>query len=787
MTTLVIVEAPTKAKTISQYLGDGYKVLASYGHVRDLPRKTGSVQPDKDFALSWEVVSKATKHLDAIASTLKTVDTLVLATDPDREGEAISWHLYEYLKSKKLLREDLIVQRVSFNSITKESILEALKHPREINLHLVEAYLARLSLDYLVGFTLSPILWRKLPGSRSAGRVQSVALRMVVEREQEIKIFQVQDYWTLHGMFSQGIPFESVLTHYQGAKLEKFSISSQQQAEAWKQVLEKATYYVENVQTKGVQRHPAAPFITSSLQQEASRKLGYSPSRTMQIAQKLYEGVHVHGETMGLITYMRTDSPVILPEAIEKLRIYAKETWGNAYLSEHVRVYKPKAHSQEGHEAIRPTAIALTPQSLKESLPPEQWALYKLIWERTLASQMASAQFEQTSVILQSHEGGHAFRTTGSVMIFDGFLVLYEEAKEAEEAAGKGIDSKEEPMRALLPPIKVEAPVVMESLVPEPHETQPPPRFSEASLIKKLEDLGIGRPSTYARILEVLQERGYVALEKKRMAPKELGMIVTAFLRKCFAQYVDYHFTADLESQLDRVSAGEETSKELLHGFWPDFLATVKESELLKIADVLEMIEGDVVGEEKRVCSRCHEGWVSLRLSKMGPFMACSRYPECKWSSGLSPNSEWVEPRTVGTHPDTGQDILIKRGPYGWYVEHEGVRASVSVFAPETLTLTQALWLLSMPKVLGIDPETEQEIVMGIGKFGPYVRFNGRFYSIKTGDLEAFSLEDARILIHNAPEPKKKPVSKEESPKVKLVSKAKAGKGTSKKRISKKT
>jgi DNA topoisomerase-1 len=760
---LVVVEAPGKIKTISQYLGPSYQVLATYGHVRSLPSKSGSVRPEEDFALTWIPLTKAEKAVASILKALEKATTLILATDLDREGEAISWHLLQYLKEKKALRKDLVIERVTFNAITKKAVLEALNHPRSVDMHLVEAYLARLSLDYLVGFTLSPVLWRKLPGSRSAGRVQSVALRLVVEREQEINRFQIQEYWSIHGTFGQEKPFQAQLSHFRGDKLDKLTVSTQEQAEQWTEEVSQAPgYHVADIQSKRVQRHPAAPFITSTLQQEASRKLGLSPARTMQVAQRLYEGIEIDGQTLGLITYMRTDSPVIIPEVMTDLRAFIKSSWGSDYLSKDIRQYKTKVHSQEAHEAIRPTTLTLSPTDLKERLPKDVWGVYKLIWDRTVASQMASAQLDQTTVFVHSQDEQYRFRTSGSVLVFDGFLKLYEESKEEES------DSQ---LNKSIPKVDVQDRLPLTSATPEQHFTQPPGRYSEASLVKSLEELGIGRPSTYARILEVLQEREYVVLDKKRLFPKELGVVVTAFLCKFFSKYVDYHFTADLERQLDKVSEGQESWKGLLNEFWPPFSETVHQSQSLKIAEVLEQIQEDVVGDSPSGCPRCQVGALTLRLSKMGPFLTCSRYPECTYSGNLE-GAEQEGPSVLGTHPNTGKEIFLKKGPYGWYVEHGESRSSLSsLFSPESLTFEQAVWLVSLPVKIGQHPETGGDLFVGIGRFGPYIKYNNRFYSIKDKSPEGLTLKGAIEIIEKAPAPRK---AKEEGEEAKAAAPRKA-------------
>lgn len=735
------MESPGKVKNLSQYLGKGYKVLATAGHVRSLPRKKGSVAPHQDFALTWELLEKAQRPLGAIEKAVKEADVLILATDLDREGEAISWHLLEHLKQKNLLKKDLIVERVSFNAVTKSAVLEAIKNPRPLDQNLIDAYLARLSLDYLVGFNLSPVLWRKLPGSRSAGRVQSVALRLVVEKEKAIKSFVSKEYWSIHGIFVHTTPFEAHLSVFEGQKLDKMSIVDEAQAQAYVKRAQQETYHIARVQSKPVQRHPQPPFITSSLQQEASRKLGFSPVRAMHIAQKLYEGVEFNGQTLGLITYMRTDSSFIVPEIIEAVRDLIRKTWGDKYVANKVRVYKKKANSQEAHEAIRPTDVNLTPAELKQSLAEEEWLLYKLIWDRTIASQMSSVQSAQTTVILNNKDASLAFRATGTVLTFDGFLVLYEESSNEEATDAKIV---------VLPILQEGHDVRLESLRTNQHFTQPPARYSEASLVKELEDLGIGRPSTYARILQVLQERSYVVIERKKLVATELGSVVTAFLCKFFAQYVNHNFTADLERKLDDVSAGKQPWKDLLNTFWPEFNEAVEKSQGLKIQDVLEHITKDVLGEEVRPCPKCQKGSLVLKMSKMGPFLACSTYPECTYNENVDSSEDAGQPQNMnlGTHPVTGHEVYLKKGPYGWYVSHDTSRVGLgTLFSPETLTLSQAVFLLTMPKNLGLHPETQKEVLLGLGRFGPYLKYDGRFISVKTKDLDAITLEQAVNLI----------------------------------------
>lgn len=795
--TLVVVESPGKVKTIGQYLGPGYKVMATYGHVRSLPSKPGAVRPDEDFALTWETLEKSKKALDAIAQAVEHVQRLVLATDMDREGEAISWHLLEYLKEKKKIHNNLRIHRVSFNAITKEAIHKAMKDPRDIDEALVHAYLARLSLDYLVGFTLSPVLWRKIPGSRSAGRVQSVALRLVSEKEKVIKHFNPTEYWSVEGLFSLGStpsghkpqqmmtlkknkqdpnkeedtvdkkseePKKGVkdvkkqrpqsllanLIMVKKKKLEKMSLNTQEQAQECLDLVTPQEFYVKTQQTKTVQRHPSPPFITSTLQQEASRKLGYSPAYTMSIAQKLYEGASIEGKILGLITYMRTDSVFISPEAIQEQRAFIDKTWGSSYVPEEERKYKNKNRAQEAHEAIRPTHCSMTPDKVKDFLPKEQFLLYKLIWERFMASQMASAQLEQNTLVLASRDETTQLRATGSRLVFDGFLVLYEESKE---------DTEEE--EGYLPFVEPGTPLVLEALEASQHFTQPPPRYSEASLVEEMEDLSIGRPSTYARILQVLQERDYVNLDKKRMVPRERGGVVTAFLCHFFPRYIDYGFTADLENKLDLVSQGHLKWKELLREFWPPFYNTCEQAKELTISHILEVLSPELVGEEMPLCPSCAKSLLTLKIGKMGPYMACASYPECTYTQDLSGQSH--QPTTLGTDPESGQEISVKKGPYGWYVEQGEKRVSIpSFFDPENLTQEQGFFLLSLPKSLGKHPETEKEVFLGIGRFGPYLKYDGSFYSLRYAkNLEHFTLEEGLPILSRPKKPSPRTKTKE--------------------------
>ena len=628
---VVVVESPAKAKTINKYLGSNYTVLASYGHVRDLPPKDGSVRPDEDFAMDWEIDAKASKRLNDIADAMKGADTLILATDPDREGEAISWHVLEVLKRKKAIK-DATVQRVTFNAITRSAVQEAMDNPRDIDMELVEAYLARRALDYLVGFTLSPVLWRKLPGSRSAGRVQSVALRLVVDREIEIESFKAQEYWTVQAeVTANSPPFTARLAKHQGKKLTKFDLNNETSALAARAAVENATFKISAVEKKPGRRSPAPPFMTSTLQQEAARKLGFSATRTMQTAQRLYEGVDIGGETTGLITYMRTDGVDVAPEAIAEARAEIGKEYGAAYVPDAPRIYKSKAkNAQEAHEAIRPTSMSRRPGDLR--LEADQARLYELIWKRMMASQMEQARVEKTVIEIESSDGQTGLRATGEVITFDGYLAVYEEGRDEapdDEEGGR------------LPAVVDGAAAQATSAKADQHFTEPPPRYSEASLVKKLEELGIGRPSTYASILSTLRDREYVRMDKNRFYPEDKGRLVTAFLEKFFARYVEFDFTAALEGRLDQVSAGDLNWKVLLRDFWTEFKAAIEGTAELRITHVLDALnealgphifpdKGD--GSDPRTCPSCNEGKLSIRLSKNGAFIGCSNYPECRFT-----------------------------------------------------------------------------------------------------------------------------------------------------------
>ncbi len=737
---LVIVESPAKAKTINNYLGKDYEVLASFGHVRDLPAKDGSVLPDEDFAMSWEVDAQSRKRLADIGNALKNADELILATDPDREGEAISWHVLDVLRQKKLIK-DKPVSRVVFNAITKSAITEAMQHPRAIDEPLVDAYLARRALDYLVGFTLSPVLWRKLPGSRSAGRVQSVALRLVCDRESEIERFRAQEYWSIGAKLSEkGKSFEARLYSVDGKKTDKLDIANATEAEALKAAIEAGTFSVSAVDKKPTRRNPYPPFTTSSLQQDASSRLGFSPSRTMQIAQRLYEE--------GIITYMRTDGVQMAPEAIDQARRAIVKEHGADYLPEKARIYQTKAkNAQEAHEAIRPTDMFRHPNTLRGN--DEQFRLYELIWKRTLASQMRSAEIERTTadIAVFATSRDIALRAVGSVVTFPGFLALYgvqaKETRDTDETEDD-VDSRE------LPPLSVGDRPKLEQALIEQHFTQPPPRYTEASLIKKMEEVGIGRPSTYSATVSVLQDRNYVRVDKRALIPEDRGRIVTAFLESFFNRYVEYGFTASLEEKLDLISDGKLAWKDVLREFWTDFQHHVEEIKDLRVSEVLDALNDLLAdhifparpdGSDPRHCPNCGTGQLSLKLGKFGAFIGCSNYPECRYTLQLSDAAAGGASEAgsgdgvLGTDPESGLDVLLKSGRFGPYVQlgegDEPKRSSLPKgWEPGSLTLEKALELLKLPREVGLHPESGKPITAGIGRYGPFVLHDGTYANL---------------------------------------------------------
>ncbi len=733
---VVIVESPSKAKTINKYLGPGFKVLASYGHIRDLPSKDGSVDPGRDFDMVWELDAASKKRVAEIADAVKGADRLILATDPDREGEAISWHLLEVLGQKKALKKGLKVDRVAFNAITKSAVAEAIAHPRQVDQDLVDAYLARRALDYLVGFTLSPVLWRKLPGARSAGRVQSVALRLICERELEIEKFTAEEYWTVAAQASSegSAPFEARLVTLNGEKLKKFTLAHADAAAAARRAVETARFTVEAVEAKPAKRNPPPPFTTSTLQQEAARKLGFNAQRTMRLAQQLYEGIDIGGETTGLITYMRTDGVDMAGEAIADARRTIDKEFGGEYRPEQPRAYKTKAkNAQEAHECIRPTSFARLPGKFR-GLDNDQHRLYELIWKRAMASQMASAELEQTTIDLLSTDKKTGLRATGSVILFDGFLKLYEEGRDdAEGEDGAGV----------LPKLRAGAGADVRDVKADQHFTEPPPRYSEASLVKRLEELGIGRPSTYASILTTLRDRGYVTMEKNRFIPDSKGRIVTAFLENFFRRYVEYDFTADLEGSLDGISNGEVDWKEFLRAFWKEFSATVEGVGELRITNVLDALTDALAphifptradGADPRACPACGTGRLSLKTGKFGAFIGCTNYPDCNYRRQLGAGEGEADQgdKVLGIDPASELQVFLRAGRFGPYLQlgeqekgaaEKPKRAGLPKnWKPEDITLEKALLLLALPRKIGPHPEDGQMIEAGLGRFGPYVR-----------------------------------------------------------------
>ncbi len=754
MTDVVVVESPAKAKTINRYLGDKFTVLASFGHVRDLPPKDGSVRPDQDFAMDWEADERGQRQVGAIVRALKGAHTLYLATDPDREGEAISWHVKAMLAEKHALK-GIDVRRVTFNEITRTAVRTAMANPRDLDQPLIEAYLARRALDYLVGFTLSPVLWRKLPGSRSAGRVQSVALRLICDREAEIEAFRAREYWTVEASFTTpaGAPFTARLTHLDGKRLDQFDLNTEALATRAKAAVEAGQFTVGTVERRRVRRNPPAPFTTSTLQQEASRKLGFGAQQTMRVAQQLYEGVDLDGETQGLITYMRTDGVQMAREAIEAIRGHVRTGFGPDYLPAAPREYTAKAkNAQEAHEAIRPTDVAREPDSVARFLTPDQRRLYDLVWKRAVASQMASAELDQVSVDVTDGRG-LTLRATGSIVAFDGFLKLYREDRD---------DDAEDEESRMLPPMAAADPLRRGAVAAEQHFTQPPPRYSEASLVKKMEELGIGRPSTYASILTVLQDRNYVRLDKRRFIPEDRGRLVTAFLVSFFEHYVEAGFTAGLEEQLDQIAEGNADWRAVMRAFWDGFSHAVDQTKELKISDVIAALDRDLGphffparadGSDPRSCQACGTGRLGLKLGRYGSFIGCSNYPTCQYTRRLAIEAgdetgatlkEGM--RELGHHPDTGEAITVRRGPYGVYVQ-QGEANTEDKKAPkprrtslprgvdgDTLTLDQAIALLGLPRLIGAHPETGLPIEAGIGRFGPYVRMGAVYGSLDRDD-----------------------------------------------------
>ena len=744
---LVIVESPAKAKTINKYLGNDYKVLASFGHVRDLPEKNGSVDPDEEFSMIWEVQSASGQRLNEIADYLKKSDRLILATDPDREGEAISWHVLEVMREKGVL-DGKQIQRVVFNAITRNAVTEAMNHPRELDEKLVHAYLARRALDYLVGFNLSPVLWRKLPGARSAGRVQSVALKLICERELEIEKFIPREYWSVSADFTtqNGDKLPTRLTLLKGGKVEKFTLTNEAEAMAAKDAIESGRFKVNRIESKPGQRNPSAPFTTSTLQQEAARKLGFNAKRTMQIAQLLYQGIEIDGEATGLITYMRTDGTQIAPEAVTETRDVIKADFGPDYLPEKAREYQTKAaNAQEAHEAIRPTSLTRRPEYIASTLDADQAKLYELIWKRTMASQMENARVQRTTIDITDESEATGLRASGTVITFPGFLKLYEEGKDDEKS-----DKEEE---QTLPQVTEGMPLDLQKVSPDQHFTEPPPRFSEATLVKKMEELGIGRPSTYASVLSVLRDRDYVFMDRNRFHPQDKGRLVTSFLESFFNQYVEYDFTAALEGDLDKVSNGDLDYKDVLRKFWENFSYSVDATMEIRNTQILDKMN-EVLGPhifkdtgdgDPRICPKCNEGELSLKTGKFGAFVGCTRYPEYRFTRPFAQaeGREGDIERELGNDPETGLIVYLKDGRFGPYIQlgdagednekpkRSGLPKDVR---PADMTLDYALRLLSLPRLVGKHPETGEDITADLGRYGPYLKHGKQSASLETVD-----------------------------------------------------
>ena len=774
---LVVVESPAKAKTINKYLGKNYKVLASYGHIRDLPSKNGSVNPEKNFEMQWELDSFSKKYLKEITDAAKESEKIILATDPDREGEAIAWHVKKVLEDKKLLKGRKL-ERVVFNEITKNAVLNGINNPRQIEDTLVNAYLARRALDYLVGFNISPILWTKLPGSKSAGRVQSVALKLITEREHEIESFKPEEYWSININFQDSSKniISSKISIFENDKVERFTFKRKESVNKASEIIKKKNYSIKDVINKVYKRNPLAPFTTSTLQQTASGKYGFGASRTMQIAQKLYQGIDIDGETVGLITYMRTDGTNISKEAELDFRKFIKNDYGEKYLPQTPNSYSGKKakNAQEAHEAIRPTNIKKKPNDLKKYLSSDQVKLYDLIWSRALSSQMKPAEFDRSSIQITSSDNSVSFNASGSVMKFDGYLKVYT------------MPVTDEDTKNILPEVKIGDSVSIDEIIDEQHFTNPPPRFSEASLVKKLEELGIGRPSTYASIISVLSNRNYVDLLNKRFHPTDRGKLLSAFLEKLFAKYVDYNFTANLEDQLDDITSGKTNYIKVLEDFWKDFYSNVGSVKEIRTREVLDMLNeslGDLVFEKDkddqidRNCKACENGTLSLKNSfRGGAFIGCSNYPDCKFTRPLSKvkASQMVnlsEPKLIGQNSD-GKDIFLKNGRFGPYLQYEteiknedvskkkkkkkeneniknvSIPKSLNI---EEIDLEKAKYLCSLPKILGKHPELNEDITVNVGRFGPYLKCSNKSARLESiEDLFTIGLNRAISLITEA-------------------------------------
>ncbi len=758
---VVVVESPAKASTISNYLGSGFVVLASVGHVRDLLDKNGAVSPEANFDMIWSINDDGEKNLRAISRALEGSNHLYLATDPDREGEAIAWHVWDELNKRNLL-EGISVERIVFTEINKNAVLQAMDNPRALDDDLIDAYRARRALDYLVGYTLSPILWRKLPGSKSAGRVQSVALRLICQREAEIEAFESREYWTVTANFTtdSGDELKARLTHLQGKKLEKFDLYNEIAAKKACDTVMTGQHAISSIEAKTTKRNPSPPFITSTLQQESSRKLSFSAKRTMTIAQQLYQGIELNGEHVGLITYMRTDGVHIAAHEVQQIRSAIKKNYGKHYIPNTARVYRSKAkNAQEAHEAIRPTDINRSPDVMRGILNDDQAKLYELIWKRAIASQMESAQIQQTAIIISPHDHSHRLRANGSVIAFDGFLHIYQEGK--DEPNADDVDSR-------LPMVKKNQSLDLTQASPEQHFTEPPGRFSEASLVKELERLGIGRPSTYASIISVLQDRNYVRIDRRRFIPEDRGRIVTVFLENFFGRYVEYDFTAALETELDKISDGQLNWQNVLEDFWQKFKDAIDETSELRITQVIEVLDKVLEphlfptndsGKNSRDCSSCSDGRLNLKLGKHGPFIGCTNYPTCRHTRPLNVgNDNDVEPKLLGTHPELKSEISLRKGPFGHYLqlggsnqENGGKPKRISLprnLAPDQLDLEIAIGLLSLPRTIGSHPEDGKTITAAIGRFGPYVKHDGKFKSLKReDDILSIGLNRAVVLL----------------------------------------
>ena len=759
---VLIVESPSKARSINKYLGSDYKVLASVGHVRDLSAKNDAIDTENDFQMKWETSERGRKVIKEITDAAKKSDNLYLATDPDREGEAIAWHIEKLLRDNSSL-SNLNIHRVTFNEVTKNAVLDSLKEPREIDENLVNAYLARRALDFLVGFTLSPVLWRKLPGSKSAGRVQSVALKIISERELEIEKFIPQEYWSIQGEFtnSENKTINAKLTLYEGNKVDKLDIKNEKEAEKIYGEIKNSKFTVGTITKKEAKRNPYPAFTTSTMQIESSRKLGLSVNQTMRTAQKLYEGTEIKGETTGLITYMRTDSVVMSNDAINQIRNFVTDNYGQNYLPEKPRIYKSKAkNAQEAHECIRPTNINQTPKDIKQYITNEEFKLYEIIWQRAISSQMASAILDQVAVDIVNEDKKISLRANGSAIKFLGMYKVYQEAKD---------DDKDEEKELILPVMNEGESLYLKEVNQNQHFTLPPPRYTEASLVKKLEELGIGRPSTYASIIKVLQDRDYVILDKKRFNPLDRGRIVSIFLEKYFNKYVEYDFTADLENQLDEISDGKLDWKEVIRKFWKTFKQLCDETVGKSNREVIDVLD-DALGphffppdgnDEKRKCPTCNNGRLGIKVGKFGGFIGCSNYPDCKYTVQFNQLndkdvSSLSEPKEIGIYPETGEMITLRKGPYGFYMQvGEGTKEKkpkrVSIpknFEPDEIGLNTAIQLLGLPRKLGFHPETNKTVSAGIGMYGPYILHDKKYKALeKTDNILDIELEKALELI----------------------------------------